>query len=100
MEEKIINDNVDGLLREMEVYFKRAVEGHKPLQEKLDQEVKNLMDEFDDQEETKRFQEVKDFSDYIALSLSMPLPEELKEKIIETLVNKCKESDKDVGKEV
>ena len=72
MDEKIMNDKVDGLLKEMEVYFKRAVEAERPLQQKLDEEVKKLMDEFDEKEETKRFQEVKDFSDYIALSLSMP----------------------------
>lgn len=95
--EKIINDKVDELLVKMEGYFKEAVENHKPLQDKLNDKVKALMDEFDGKEETKRFQQVKDFSDYIALTISMPLTEETKERIIEELVKEC---EKDVGKEV
>ena len=97
MEEKIINDNVDKLLTQMEVYFKDAVEKHKPLQDELNEKVKSLMDEFDKKEETKRFQEVKDFSDFIALALSMPLSEEIKEKIIEELVKVCEENGKTVS---
>ena len=97
MEEKIINDNVDKLLTKMEVYFKDAVEKHKPLQDELNEKVKSLMDEFDLKEETKRFQEVKDFSDFIALALSMPLSEEIKEKIIEELVKVCEENGKTVS---
>ena len=101
MEEKIINDNVDELLVRMEGHFKEAVEAHKPLQDKLNEEVKKLMDEFDKKEETKRFQKVKDFSDYIALTISMPLEEETKERIIEELVKECEKDGKsDVHKEV
>lgn len=87
--EPIINDRVDKLLSDMEVYFKDAVEAHKPLQDKLNDEVKALMDEFDATEETKRYEQVKAYSDYIALTISMPLTEELKEKIIEELVKGC-----------
>lgn len=97
MDEKIINDRVDELLKRMEVHFKEAVEAERPLQNDLDEAVKMLMDEFDKNEEVIRFQKVKDFSDYIALTISMPLPEELKEKIIEALVKECEQ---DVGKEV
>lgn len=89
MEEKIVNDKVDKLLVKMEVYFKEAVEAHKPLQDKLNDEVKALMDEFDLKAETVRYQKVKDLSDYIALTISMPLSEELKERIIEELVKEC-----------
>lgn len=89
MEEKIINDKVDGLLTKMEVYFKEAVEAHKPLQDKLNDDVKALMDEFDAAEETKRYEQVKAYSDYIALTISMPLSEELKERIIEELIEGC-----------
>lgn len=95
--DKIINDNVDSLLVKMEGYFKEAVEKHKPLQDELNDKVKGLMDEFDDREETKRFQMVKDFSDYIALTISMPLSEETKERIIEELIKEC---EKDVGAKV
>lgn len=97
MEEKIINDKVDGLLSEMEVHFKEAVEAHKPLQDKLNEDVKALMDEFDAKEETVRYEQVKAYSDYIALTISMPLSEELKERIIEELVKGC---EKNVAKEV
>jgi len=98
MEEKIVNDKVDELLSKMEVYFKEAVEAHKPLQDKLNDEVKALMDEFDLRSETIRYQKVKDLSDYIALTISMPLTEELKERIIEELVKECGENamDKEV----
>ena len=86
MEEKIINERVDGLLVEMEKEYKEAVEAHRPLQEELDNEVKKLMDEFDKREETKRFEKVKAMADYIALTVKMPLTEETKEKVIEELV--------------
>lgn len=99
--EKIINDNVDELLVKMEGYFKEAVENHKPLQDELNDKVKALMDEFDGKEETKRFQMVKDFSDYIALTISMPISEETKEHIIEELVKECEKDGKsNVCKEV
>lgn len=88
-EEKIINDKVDGLLTKMEVYFKEAVEAHKPLQDKLNDDVKKLMDEFDAAEETVRYEQVKAYSDFIALTISMPLSEELKERIIEELIEGC-----------
>lgn len=91
MEEKIINDNVDELLKKMEGYFKEAVEAHKPLQDKLNEDVKALMDEFDSKAETIRFEQIKSLSDYIALTISMPLSEETKEKIIEELVERCGE---------
>ena len=90
--ETIINDNVDGLLVKMENYFKEAVEAHKPLQEKLDSEVKALMDEYDEKEETKRFEKLKAQADYIALTISMPLTDETKEKVIEELVKGCEEN--------
>ena len=98
--EKIINDNVDNLLTKMEVYFKEAVEKHKPLQDELNEKVKKLMDEFDGKEETKRFQQVKDFSDYIALTISMPLSEEVKERIIEELIKECEGSGTETSKSV
>lgn len=95
MEEKIINDKVDGLLVKMEGYFKEAVENHKPLQDELNNKVKELMAEFDEKDETKRYEAVKAFADYIALTVSMPIPEELKEAIIEALVKECeKDGDK------
>ena len=99
MDEKIINDKVDELLKEMEVHFKGAVEKERPLQNELDEKVKKLMDEFDEKEEVIRFQKVKDFSDYIALTISMPFPEELKERIIEALVKECEE-DGEMGSKV
>ena len=86
MEEKIINERVDELLVEMEKEYKEAVEAHRPLQEKLDNEVKKLMNEFDEKEETKRFEKVKAMADYIALTVNMPLTDETKEKVIEELV--------------
>lgn len=95
--EKIINDRVDSLLGKMETYFKEAVEAHKPLQDELNDKVKKLMDEFDETKETKRYEKVKSIADYITLSISMPLPDELKEQIIEKLVEECGE---DVDKEV
>ena len=99
MEDKIINDKVDGLLVEMEGHFKKAVEAHKPIQDELNEKVKALMDEFDEREETKEFQKVKDFSDYIALTISMPLEDETKERIIEELVRRC-ENGETVSKSV
>lgn len=95
----IINDKVDGLLVEMEKHFKKAVEAHKPIQDELNEKVKALMDEFDEREETKEFQKVKDFSDYIALTISMPLEDETKERIIEELVRRC-ENGETVSKSV
>jgi chromosome condensin MukBEF ATPase and DNA-binding subunit MukB len=100
MSEKIINDKVDGLLTKMEVYFKEAVEKHKPLQDELNDKVKALMDEFDEREETKRFQMVKDFSDYIALTISMPISEGTKERIIEELIKECEENGKETSESV
>lgn len=91
--EKIINDKVDKLLSEMEAYFKDAVEAHKPLQDELNDKVKALMDEFDAKKETIRYEQVKSLSDYIALTISMPLTEEIKEKIIEELVKIVGEED-------
>ena len=93
MEEKIINDKVDELLSKMEVYFKDAVEAHKPLQDKLNDDVKALMDEFDKKKETIKYEQVKAFSDFIALTISMPLTEDVKEKIIEELVKIVGEED-------
>lgn len=89
-EEKIINDKVDELLVEMEGMFKEAVEAHKPLQDKLNEDVKALMNEFDEREETKRFEKIKSLSDYIALTISMPIEESTKEKIIEEIVRGCR----------
>lgn len=100
MSEKIINDKVDGLLTKMEVYFKEAVEKHKPLQDELNDKVKALMDEFDEKEETKRFQMVKDFSDYIALTISMPISEGTKERIIEELIKECEENGNETSESV
>lgn len=88
-EEKIINDKVDELLKKMEGYYKEAIEAHKPIQESLDQEVRTLMDEFDERGETKRYQEVKDLSDYIALTLTMPMSDKLKENVVEEIVKEC-----------
>ena len=84
----------------MEGYFKEAVEAHKPLQDELNEKVKSLMNEFDLREETKRFQQVKDFSDYIALTISMPLSEGVKEKIIEELIKECEGSGTEASKSV
>ena len=90
-EEKIVNERVDKLLVEMEGIFKEAVEAHKPLQEKLDEDVRALMAEFDKREETKRFDDIKAKADFIALMLSMPLKEETKEKVVEEIVKGCYE---------
>lgn len=100
MEEKIINDKVDELLCKMEAYFKEAVENHKPLQDKLNEDVKALMNEFDEKEETKRFEQIKAYSDFIALAISMPIGDELKERIIEELVKMAGEKDGDIQEEV
>lgn len=89
-EEMIMNERVDGLLREIEAEYKKAVEEHKPLQEGLDKEVKKLVDEFDSKEETKRYEKMKALADYIALTINMPLEDGTKEKVIEELVKECK----------
>ena len=86
MEGKIINENVDNLLVEMEKIYKDAVEAHKPLQDELNKKVEELMHEFDEKEETKTFEKVKAKTDFIALTISMPLKDETKERIIEELV--------------
>ena len=85
-EEKIINDKVDELLKSMEERFKEAVEKNREAQEELDKKVKVLIDEHDAKEEVKEFVKIKDISDYIALTISMPLEEETKERVIEELV--------------
>lgn len=92
MEEKILNDKVDELLVEMEKIFKESAEKQKPLQEELDNKVRALMDEYDSNEDIVRFEKIKAQADYIALTLSMPLAEETKEKIIEELVKGCEEN--------
>ena len=91
MSDIVINENVDNLLKKLEVFFTESVEGKKPLQGKLDEEVKKLMDEYDEKDEVKKFESVKAIVDYITLTLSMPLGDELKEKIVETLVKECEE---------
>ena len=92
--EKIINEKVDNLLVEMEGYFKEAVEKNKVAQDELDKKVKALIDEHDAKEEVVRFTKVKDLSDYMALTISMPLEEETKEKVIEELVKECRDGGK------
>ena len=92
--EKIINEKVDNLLVEMEGYFKEAVEKNKVAQDELDKKVKALIDEHDAKEEVARFTKVKDLSDYLALTISMPLEEETKEKVIEELVKECRDGGK------
>lgn len=84
--EKIINDKVDSMLVKMEGIFKEAVEANKVCQDELDKKVKALIDKHDAKEAVKRYVKVKDLSDYIALTLSMPLEESTKEKIVEELV--------------
>jgi hypothetical protein len=91
MSDIVINENVDNLLKELEVYFTESVEGKKPLQLELDKKVKELMDEYDEKDEVKKFENVKAIVDYITLTLSMPLEDELKEKIVEKLVKECEE---------
>lgn len=91
MSDIVINENVDNLLKKLEVFFTESVEGKKSLQGKLDEEVKKLMDEYDETDEVKKFESVKAIVDYITLTLSMPLGDELKEKIVETLVKECEE---------
>ena len=87
----VINENVDNLLKKLEVYFTESVEDKKPLQGKLDSEVKKLMDAYDEEEAVKKFESVKAIVDYITLTLSMPLGDEMKEEIIEKLVKECEE---------
>ena len=62
-------------------------------EDELNDKVKALMDEFDLKKETIRYEQIKSFADFIALSMSMPLPEELKEDIIKTLVEKAREKE-------
>lgn len=90
MEGEIINKNVDNLLVEMEGIFKEAVEKNKVAQDELDGKVKALIDEHDAKEEVKTFTKVKDLSDYMALTISMPLEDSTKEEIIEQLVKECR----------
>ena len=89
--EIIINEKVDNMLKELEIHFKESVEGKKPIQGELDAKVKGLMDEYDEREEVKKFESVKAIVDYITLTLSMPLSDEIKEEIIERLVKECEE---------
>ena len=93
-DELVINERVDGMLSKLEEYFKAAVEGNKPLQDELNVKVKELMDEHDEKEEVKKFESVKAIVDYITLTLSMPMSDETKERIIEELVE---ESEKKYG---
>ena len=88
-DEIVINERVDGMLSKLEEYFKSAVEGNKPLQDELNVKVKELMDEHDEKEEVKKFESVKAIVDYITLTLSMPMSDETKERIIEELVEEC-----------
>ena len=90
-EDIVINENVDSLLSKMEVFFKESVEGKNPLQEELNAKVKELMDAYDEKDEVKKFESVKAIVDYITLTLSMPLTDETKERIIEELVKECEE---------
>ena len=89
--EKIINEKVDSLLVKMEGIFKEAVEANRVCQEELDKKVKALIDEHDEKEEVKRYVKVKDLSDYIALTISMPLKDETNEVIIEELVGEIED---------
>ena len=91
MGEPIINQKVDALLVKMESKFKEAVEKNKKAQEELDSKVKVLIDEHDAKEEVKEYVKVKDLSDYIALTISMPLSEGLKEEVIEEIVKECED---------
>lgn len=86
---EIVNNKVDSMLKEFEVPFKEAAEKNKKLNEELDEKVRALMDEHDKNEDVVRFVKLKDFADYIALTVSMPLKEETKEKIIEELMKEC-----------
>ena len=96
MSDIVINENVDNLLKKLEVFFTESVEGKKPLQGELDAKVKELMDAYDETEEVKRFEKVNAIVDYITLTISMPLEDELKEKIIETLVKECEKDGTEV----
>ncbi len=86
---EIVNNKVDSMLKEFEVPFKEAAEKNKKLNEELDEKVRALMDEHDKNEDVVRFVKLKDFADYIALTVSMPLKEETKEEIIEELMKEC-----------
>lgn len=92
MEAKIINERVDELLKKMEKTFKEAVEAQRPLQKELDEKVTALMNEYDEKEEIKGLEKVKAKADYIALTISMPLSDSTKEKIIEEIVEGCEEN--------
>lgn len=87
----VINERVDSMLTKMEKFFKEAVEGKNPLQEELNAKVKELMDAYDEKDEVKKFESVKAIVDYITLTLSMPLLDETKEKVIEELTKECEE---------
>ena len=91
--DKIVNDKVDNYLVEMEGIFKEAVEKNKELNEELDKKVKVLIDEHDAKAEVKRYQKVKDLSDYIALTISMPLEDRIKEEIIESILRELKKDE-------
>lgn len=86
---EIVNNKVDSMLKEFEKPFKEAAEKNKKLNEELDEKVRALMDEHDKNKDVVRFVKLKDFADYIALTVSMPLKEETKEKIIEELMKEC-----------
>lgn len=90
--EKIINDKVDKLLKRMEKEFKKAANENKKLNEELDQKVKKLIEEHDSKAEVKRYVEVKDLADYIALTISMPIKEGTKERVIEEIVEECEKN--------
>lgn len=96
MEGKIINEKVDGLLSRMENIFKDAVEKNAECQKELDTKVKALIDEHDAKEEVKRFVKVKDLSDYLALTISMPMTVETKERVIEEIVGECENVSEEV----
>lgn len=91
VEVEIINEKVDSDLKKLEKIYGDALEGNKVAQEELDNKVKELMKEFDDKEAVKSYVKVKDISDYIALTISMPMSDEVKEKVIEELVKVCEE---------
>lgn len=91
VEVEIINEKVDSDLKKLEKIYGDALEGNKVAQEELDSKVKELMKEFDDKEAVKSYVKVKDISDYIALTISMPMSDEVKEKVIEELVKVCEE---------
>lgn len=93
MEDKIINEKVDSMLKEIEEIFKKAVEGNKACNEELDKKVKVLVDEHDKKKEVVKYQKVKDLTDFIALAISMPIKEEIKEEIIKELLEECEKDE-------